>query len=321
MLEPVMNRRIIYLLDAAVAPAGGFAVIYKHVEILSEHGFNAFVGLARMPDIDFYKSRAPILIHNDNIIAQKGDIYVIPEPFQNYMEALKSAPCKKIMFCQNHYYLPFSGNYNLGFSEFSVDSVLISSQSIASYLGSVYGLKNLPLIPYSIDNKFFPSANKLRQIAYMPRKLPDEAKFIQASFKRLFKEFQDIPWVSIHGVSTDIAAKILSESAFFLSLSHRESFGLPPLEAMASGCLVAGFHGDGGREYMHRNNGWWADPGDWQACVNGLASAVRVFDERGAAFSKIQSEMAATVSRYQPEQMKHELLKFWTTEIQTHVRR
>ena len=316
-----MNHRIIYLLDAAVAPSGGFAVIYKHVEILSEHGFNAFVGLPRKPDTDFYKSRAPILIHNNNINAENRDIYVIPEPFQNYMEALKSIPCKKIMFCQNHYYLPFSGDSNLGFSEFSVDSVLISSQSIASYLDSVYGLKNLPLIPYSIDDKFFPSANKIRQIAYMPRKLPDEAKFIQASFKRLFKEFQDIPWVSIHGVGTDIAAKILSQSAFFLSLSHRESFGLPPLEAMASGCLVAGFHGDGGREYMNANNGWWADSGDWQACIHGLASAVKIFDARGAAFAHIQNEMAATVRRYQPEQMKRELLNFWAAEIQVQVRR
>ena len=310
------SHRIIYLLDAAIAPAGGFAVIYKHVEILSENGFNAFVGLPRKPDMDFYKSKAPLLIHNDNIIIEKGDIYVIPEPFQNYMEALKRFPCKKIMFCQNHYYLPFTENSNLGFSEFPVDRVLISSQSIASYLESVYGLKNLPLVPYSIDNKFSPAANKIRQIAYMPRKLPDDAKFIQASFKRLFKEFQSIPWVSINGVSTDMAAKILSESAVFLSLSHRESFGLPPLEAMASGCLVAGFHGDGGREYMHVNNGWWADPGDWQTCINGLASAVRIFDARGAAFAHIQNEMAATVGRYQPEQMKRELLNFWAAEIQ-----
>jgi glycosyltransferase involved in cell wall biosynthesis len=42
----------------------------------------------------------------------------------------------------------------------------------------------------------------------------------------------------------------LGRYRYFLTLSPAEGFGLPPLEAMASGCCVVGFHGNGGLEYM-----------------------------------------------------------------------
>ncbi|WP_238555543.1 glycosyltransferase [Chryseobacterium sp. P1-3] len=45
-------------------------------------------------------------------------------------------------------------------------------------------------------------------------------------------------------------AQHLKESAFFLSFNHREGFGLPPVEAMACGCFVIGYSGQGGKEYF-----------------------------------------------------------------------
>jgi glycosyltransferase involved in cell wall biosynthesis len=42
----------------------------------------------------------------------------------------------------------------------------------------------------------------------------------------------------------------MSRHRYLLTLSPREGFGLPPLEAMAAGCTVVGFHGGGGTHYM-----------------------------------------------------------------------
>ena len=52
-------------------------------------------------------------------------------------------------------------------------------------------------------------------------------------------------------------ARVFGESALFLSLSRFESLGLTTLEALASGCIVAGFTGFGGRDYATACNGWW----------------------------------------------------------------
>ena len=319
MDEHEKNRRIIYVLEPFNFPSGGVAIIYDHVEILSNHGFQAFVALKTAPNIDFYNSKAPLMIHGGKINIQAGDIYVFPEGFIDYMKAFKNIPVRKIMFCQNQYYLPFSASPNLGFSEYSVDDLIISSKAIESFMQKVYGLSNIPLIPCSIDTRIFFPEEKKRQITFMPSKLPKAAKFIEATFKRIYKGYQDIPWVSISGMNREHAAKILRESAIFLSLSHRDSFGLPPLEAMASGCLVAGFHGDGGREYMNQNNGWWAEDGDWLTCVNGLACAIKCIDTNHEEMNNIKEEMKITVDSYSRSAMIEKLIQYWEDQVKTPI--
>jgi hypothetical protein len=312
------DRRIIYLLKPFEVPFGGVAVIYDHVEILAQSGYQAFIALSNIPAQDFYNSNAPTIIHNGAMEFRRGDICVIPEGFPDYMQALKAQPIKKVMFCQSQSYLPFSSNSNLGFSEFCVDSIIASSEAIISFMREVYGLTNVPLIPCAIDTKlFFNGEKKVRQIALMPRKLPEDAIFIEAIFKRMYKEYSDIPWVSIEGVSRQRAAEILRESEVFLSLSHRDSFGLPPLEAMASGCLVAGFHGNGGKEYMHGNNGWWAEDGDFISCAKGIASALKLIDDGGSKLEEMQGEILKTVNKYSRSKMKKALLDYWEVEIKT----
>ena len=316
MKNPIKNRRIIYLLEPFESVFGGAGVIYDHVDILSQNGFQAFVALPKKPSIDFYNSKAPLIIGND-ITYQEGDIYVIPEGFFGHMQQLKYSPAKKIMFCQNQYYMPFQENPLLGFSEFPVDSIIVSSESISSFMKDVYGLVNLSLIPCSIDTSLYYCDVKKRQIAFMPKKLRDDARFIMHTFKRIHKNYADIPWVAIDNVDRNSAAEIMRSSELFLSLSHKDSFGLPPLEAMASGCLVAGYHGDGGREYMNKKNGWWAENGDWLACVNGLASALVLIDSGGIELNKIKEQMKITVERYSRAKMKEKLINYWTEEINT----
>lgn len=143
----------------------------------------------------------------------------------------------------------------------------------------------------------------------MPRKLADDA-FVQATFWRRPPRHANVPWVSIQGSTQQQAAAAPGESVVFLSLSHKESFGLPPLEAMAAGCLVARFHGDSGREYMNSANGWWAETGDWRACVQGLATALDLCRADAAASASLRQAMAKTVARYSPARMEDALLRF-----------
>ena len=56
--------------------------------------------------------------------------------------------------------------------------------------------------------------------------------------------------VPVGGLHQDELAEVFGTAQIFISLSHREGLGLPPAEAMASGCYVIGFTGDGGREFM-----------------------------------------------------------------------
>ena len=308
--------RIIFFLAPFSVPFGGVATILEHVRVLSKNGISAWVAMPEQPTLDFYQTDAPTIIYRDSLEVFENDVCVFPEGLLGYTQAVKGRPARRLMFCQNQYYVPFSARPELGFSEFHLDGVIASSLAVHSFLEDVYGLENIPLIPYAIDpSAYVRESHKKRQIAFMPRKLGDYVPFIQATFVRIYPDYSDIPWVAIHQMTRRDAAQVLAESAIFLSLSDKESFGLPPLEAMASGCVVAGFHGDGGREYMTEGNGWWAETGDWRACVHGLAAALETFDQGGAALEDYQRRAMQTVEAYSVEIMEEKLLAYWRHEM------
>jgi len=314
-MEP-LEPRIIFFLAPFTVPFGGVATILDHVRLLSQNGISAWVAMPEQPTLDFYQTDAPTIVYRESLGVSEADICVFPEGLLGYNQALKGRPARRLMFCQNQYYLPFSARPELGFSEFHLDGVIASSIAVQSCLQDLYGLENIPLIPYAINpSAYAREANKKRQIAFMPRKLGDYVPFIQATFVRVFPNYSDVSWVAIHQMTRRDAAKVLAESAIFLSLSDKESFGLPPLEAMASGCVVAGFHGDGGREYMSEGNGWWAETGDWRACVRGLAAALVTFDKGGEVLEAYHRRAMQTVEAYSVEIMEEKLLAYWRHEI------
>jgi glycosyltransferase involved in cell wall biosynthesis len=220
------------------------------------------------------------------------------------------------MYCQNQYYIQFPSMVGGGLEELGAHGIIGCSEAVRNFFKDVYGIPDVPILPCAVDPaRFAPAKTKRRQIAFMPRKLPEDAAFIAATFTRRHPQFRNVPWVPIHGVSPREAARVMGESAAFLSLSHKESFGLPPLEAMACGCLVSGFHGDGGREYMNEANGWWADTGDWKACGDGLAAALQLLDQGGPELDARRRAMAETVERYSPAWLESALVAFWREEL------
>src|SRR3984885_6379458 len=167
----MVQRRIIYFLEPFPFPSGGVANIYRHVEILAKNGFEAYVALRERPKVDFYGTTAPLLI--GNVAPQRGDVCMIPEGFADLTRALMSTQAKRLMFCQNQYYLPFTQNPHTGVAEFGVHGIVASSVAVQSFFHDVYGIADLPLLPYAIDTKLFAAAdNRRRQIALIPTKLP-----------------------------------------------------------------------------------------------------------------------------------------------------
>ncbi len=310
------ESRLIFFLAPFSVPFGGVATIVEHVRILADNGISAWIAMPEQPTEDFYQVPVSTIIYDDFLEVTKQDICVFPEGLLGYMKAVRGQPAKRLMLCQNYYYLPFTENIGLGFDEYGLDGVITTCVANRAYLEDAYKLKNIPLIPYAIDTKLFHrQTRKIRQIAFMPRKLAGDIAFIHHSFVRMFPEYASIPWVAIDKMPKNKAAAILVQSAIFLSLSDKDPLGLPPLEAMASGCVLAGFHGGGGLEYMTPANGWWADTGDWRACVNGLAAAVAIFDRGGPALTEYHAETQRTVDAYGAEAMESALLAYWRSEL------
>ena len=226
--------------------SGGVKQIFRQAETLKKNGFNASVLLQGKSKQKWFHSDAQIahspylfkllkyilgnrkitfikkiklwFLNKRSIPIDKNTILVFPEIYGDKID--KIAPnIKKVIFNQNCYYtFPKLNTYKM---TLGIDT------SIFSY-----------------------SSKKQKQICFMPRKLTDDVRQVILILK-LRGVLSNWSLVSIDNKNELEVANIMKESVFFLSFNHREGFGLPPIEAMACGCYVIGYHGEGGREYFN----------------------------------------------------------------------
>lgn len=305
------SRRIYYLNHDYPRPSGGIRVIYRQVELLRQRGFEATV-VQRLRGYrpSWFTSEAPVECLDD-IRPLAADFVVIPENYRNGARLFGGTAPAKIVFCQNHHYVFRGFAANRTWRRWCSDVVCVSTP-IRDYLRRAFGINDAPLWPCFVDRNLFRPRPKRLQICYMPRKRPEEAKFIRESFAAMYPGLRSIPWVRIDGLPEREVARIMGESAIFLALGRHEGLGLPPLEAMASACQVVGFSAGGGAEYASPENGRWVDEGDLVSCVDALAQTLKEY-EHGTVLPAVEK----TLSTYSRERADQALVEYWAERMET----
>jgi glycosyltransferase involved in cell wall biosynthesis len=186
------------------------------------------------------------------------------------------------------------------------------SRYIQRFLRDGMGLASTVVRP-SLDLDLFrpgrPGTRQL-QVACMPRKHPADLKQIEAILRVRHPSFRSVPFVPIDNEPRGRVAEILAESSVFLASGYPEGCPLPPLEAMACGCLVVGFTGRGGWEYMrHRKNCWIAPDGDVLTAAAHLAEALRAV-ERGED-APVREQARRTAEEFSPAAEEEALARHW----------
>ena len=257
---------------------GGIKAIFQHVEALAEHDFTAAVATEDAQPPQWFPSSVNVIALED-VTAE--DLLVFPENHVGLLERFASGDHWKYVFCQNQYQVARGLGGRRSYVQYGVRELICPSFSVLHYCRRRFPRMRQSYVPYYIDtDRFQPQTEKRLQIAFVARKRSLEASFIHDQLRAEHQEFRDVPWVQLDGSSEQQIATALGNSAVFLSLSRFESFGLTTLEALACGCLTAGFTGVGGREYASTRNGFWVEEDDCVTCVARLAEAVR---DRAAA--------------------------------------
>jgi glycosyltransferase involved in cell wall biosynthesis len=241
---------VYYLVPHLSEPAGGVRVMYRHVDLLNEMGVPAAV----LHDSEGF--RAGWFVNDTRVVYPSGislcedDILVLPECYGPGL-GLLPAPVRKIIFNQAAYHtfdlIPAGGNpYEnvpnlLGVMAVSRDNLELLNFCFPGL--AVWGTRPV------IDAKIFHRGSQplQRRLAFMPdRREAERHQLLHMLAARAI----DWDLVPISGRSEAEVGQIMRECAIFLSFSDREGFGLPPAEAMASGCYVIGYDGGGGREFF-----------------------------------------------------------------------
>lgn len=234
-------------------PSGGIKVIYNYVEHLVDLGYEACVWHGT-PGFGYssWDHHAPVET-GPELPFHPGDVLVMPETGGGKW-AFLNPKIPTVMLCQGM-------DFVFADADFTEDlrgdypgwphatCVLSVSEAISTFLEGACA-PGFPIhrVPVEIESWFTP-AEKQRQIALMPRRRREDLIGAVQLLRRSGR-LGDWEFVLIDGMTQMEVAAALGEAAIFLFGAEREGFGLPGAEAMAAGCYVVGFTGDGAKEYL-----------------------------------------------------------------------
>jgi len=302
--------RILFFSPPADVINGGIKYIFLMAELLREFGHEAEIieEYERRPE--WFPSTAPVVGQNA-LRPDPDQIYVLPEDQTHMLAPLKDWPQRKVIYCQNHFYSTYRLLDLQNYADYGVTHILCSSRTIYDYARMRHPQLTAHVVPYAIDPNLFRPAPKQKRIAFMPRKRSVEAAFIRDTFRFLYPQYRDWQWQELSNLGETDVAQAMNESYVFLSLSRLEGFGLTPLEAMAAGCVVAGFTGIGGREYATEANGFWANEDDFPACIEQLRAAIELSQQIGPAREVHSAACRKTLASYTPEHFREAVKQAW----------
>ena len=303
--------RIVFLNPfARTEITGGIKTAHRHAELLSELGFDACVFQPEGAP-NWFESKAR-LITARSFAPEANDVLVFPEVLNGTLAELAQArlPAKKVLFCQAQFYALFNAVPPARYRELGFARVACQSTIAKGFLERVLGLSNVAVIPCAIDPALFHPRPKSREVALIPKKLPREAAAIQAIFMLKYPKL-GLGWQIVENRTERETAEIFGRAEIVLSLPFLESFGLVPLEAMASGAIVVGFDGNGGQEYARTDNGFWFRPDRPEEAADAIAQAAEGIARGDERIKAMRDAGFATAARYNKERTRAALKKFY----------
>lgn len=313
-------------------PTGGITVLRQIADILHQGGHEAFL-VARDKTgwrPEGLADSAPVIEWKDMHLTS-DDLWLVPEGWVNAFAPGLEAGAYCVSYVQNWAYL-FSGLpegttwHNLPVEFFSVSDPVRHFIKEATF-------KDAPVLRPGIDRSIFYS-NPMNTcgpitVAYMPRKNKAVTSQIRAIFEHR-SEPGAVRWLEIDGLDTYGVAEALRASHIFLMTGYPEGCPLPPLEAMACGCLPVGFTGLGGWDYMRQiqetprflpwyplrpvpwpGNGFWCADGDVMDAALCLEDAVGMVRNCDLFYEAALMSGQETADAYSTENQKQAVLELW----------
>jgi glycosyltransferase involved in cell wall biosynthesis len=304
--------RIVYLGFPTGEIAGGQKMALRHVEALRDLGFEAVfwrLGDNIMPT--WIAHRAPVEVGTK---FRPDDVLVVPGDAPNalaHVAKLTAQPA--VIFCQSWISLGAVGLAPMAaWPQDRPLTVLTVGRSLLDTVTRAFPRAQVELTPCFADERLFaPGGEAAMRIVAVPRKRPLERAAIGAFFRHLHPRHADLAWQDVDKAPEAELAAAFAGAALHLALPRFESVGLTTLEAMASGCVCAGFTGIGGREYATADNGFWVGEDDCEAAADALAQAADLVRTGGPGLARMREAGFETARQWSYARFVTALEEVW----------
>lgn len=303
----------IFYVTQGVHRSGGQRVNLDHVAALRRMGHDArflFVrgdGTPPEPFPDGYD--APWQATTEGLTSD--DIVVVGEMFGAGALAVMDTPARKVLHNQGPFYTFMAFSDLDAIRRWGAEAMILPSRFAAGMVARMGWDRPAHVVRPALDPVFAAARGpRTLRIAAIPNRRPQEWRLIRGAVRSQRPDLADVPWIEISGRPRAEVAAILAGSEIFLATGLMEGLGLPPLEALATGALVVGFHGGGGLEYATAQNGDWFDDGLHLDVADML---IRRLDDlrRGETFEARRAAGRAVAAAFNAQAFEAELAAAW----------
>lgn len=319
------EKRIFYVLSDNQKPSWGVGIIYHHVSLLKQAGYDAYVLYTNMNNkIEWLDINAPIqFIESCN--PDHTDILVMPE-FMASLSFVKDLCCRKILFVQGLSLLFFGSKNNFSHYSFGFEHAMIIMPHMKSAVEKYTGLPT-KLIPPFIADYFFKPINTIHKrekiILMFPKQQQFEyslirqiiSKTVSKSDKILSRLIND-NWriVEIMDYSHHEVAELMSRAAFLITTNTFEAFNTAVPEAMASGCINVCYEAVGPADYLvDGENAFVFQNNEAIALAEKVVDLIENYDQFEEDLTRMRLKAYNTASEYSKENMQTQLLDYFSS--------
>lgn len=254
--------RIHYLTPDHDVPSWGVGLLYEHVRLLRELGFDACVLHQRRPfRLSWLESAMPIAYRDDaRLDVRPDDLLVVPETMVAEV-AQHPWPGRRGVFVQGSFLMLKGHRAALRYPELGFDFALAVMPHVAAVVKAHFGIE-ASVVPPFVAPYFARSAEEIRtrpRSAVILLVCKEEYRHVGFPdydiFRKLMERFcaeQGGGWrvEELVGRSHRQVAERMAECTFLVNLNSHESFNCTVAEAMAAGCVVLCYEAVGGRDYL-----------------------------------------------------------------------
>jgi len=322
--------------------SGGLAVLRRVGLCARKAGFPVCFVL-REPSKMAEESGVETLLWQD-LRLQAEDIWLTPDGWPNALLPGLSAGARTVVYAQSWTYVLSCRPPDTRLEKLPLEFLAVSDP-VARFVDMSLG-KTASILRPGIDTALFcppperqdgldaRSAGGGLRVAFMPRKNKALARQIRELAEvRLRRRAQPLTleWVSIENCTQAEVAQKLQTAHIFLATGFPEGFSLPPLEALACGCVPVGFTGLGGWDYMRQaadfpgaarplwplretpwaGNGFYAADADVPGAVFALEAALDVFARGGEELAALRRAGQTTAAAYSLEAQERAVAALW----------
>jgi glycosyltransferase involved in cell wall biosynthesis len=321
-----MNRaRIFYFVYDLNTPSGGEKHSYQHVDVLNASGFEAYaLHSQRGVRHTWFENQTRVidLASCWDLYDRERDYVVVPEVFG---AATNLLPGRRVIFNKNlHYGYKALGLMRLPMHPYAhpkVAGIFAVSEHNLKHLR--FAFPNAPLFRMyaHIDCDLFafrPLPEKKRRIVFT-RKAPEDLACLfhtlAARAAAGLNNLGDYEWVFLEGKSEQETARLLSESAMFVTLSTQEGLPRTVLEAMACGCLVIAYGSGPLAECLPEE--YRLERDDFIAAAERIESMARAFPDGLRAWTPAIAKGRKIAESYTRAQQQQHLVAAWEQILST----